>query len=207
MATITTSTLTTINFNGTEVRTLKQGSTIVYVKVFITFVENGGTGVSDKFVYYGSGRTYGTLPSPSRSGFTFGGWWTGDNGTGTRIFSSTTVTTTSITQTLYAKWNSAAQQTAAPSVTQLQCVNNQLYANVRWDGFAYPSASVEVSRFPNFASKITVNISSGQTVNVRSLGNIGSGTYTVYARATDAGGITSTTASRTQNVGCFNLEF
>lgn len=191
----------TLNYNGTEVRTLVQNGTTVYVKTFITFVENGGTGVSDRFVYYQ--ETYGTLPSPSRSGFTFGGWWTGDNGTGTRIFSSTTVTTTSITQTLYAKWNPAAQQTAAPSVTQLQCINNQLYANVRWDGIAYPSASVQVSRFPNFASSITVNISTGQTVNVGSLGSISSGTYTVYARATDAGGIVSTTASRTQNVGCF----
>jgi uncharacterized repeat protein (TIGR02543 family) len=194
-----------IGYSRTEVRTLKSNTTTVYVKVYVSFDENGGSAVSDKYVYYGSNRTYGTLPTPSRSGYTFQGWWTSEsnnNGTGTQIISSTVVSTTALTQTLYAKWG---QQTVAPSVTQLQCVNNQLYANVYWGGFNYPSASVEVSQFPNFASKITVTISSNSTVNVGSLGSIGSGTYTVYARATDAGGVTSTTASRTQNVGCFGF--
>ena len=106
MPTINTSTLTTINYNGTEVRTLKQGSTTVYVKVYVSFDENGGGGVSDKYVYYGSNRTYGTLPTPSRSGFTFNGWWTGLS-TGTQVVSTTTVTTTSTSQTLFARWISA----------------------------------------------------------------------------------------------------
>jgi uncharacterized repeat protein (TIGR02543 family) len=192
-----------IGYSRTEVRTLKKGTTTVYVKVYVSFDENGGSAVSDKYVYYGSGRTYGTLPTSSRSGYTFQGWWTsesGNNGTGTQITSGTVVSTTAISQTLYAKWG---QQTVAPSVTQLQCINNNLYANVYWGGFNYPSASVQVSRASNFSNSITVNISSGQTVNVGSLGSIGSGTYTVYARATDGGGFTSTTASRTQNVGCF----
>lgn len=106
MATINTSTLTTINYNGTEVRTLNYGGTTVYVKVYLAFDENGGSAVPDKFVYYGSSRTYGTLPTPTRSGFTFNGWWTGLS-TGTQVVSSTTVTTTSLSQTLFARWISA----------------------------------------------------------------------------------------------------
>lgn len=96
-----------IGYSRTEVRTLKQGTTTVYVKVYVSFDEEGGSGVSDKYVYYGSNRTYGTLPTPSRSGYTFQGWWTGDNGTGTQITSSTVVTTTALNQTLYAKWVSS----------------------------------------------------------------------------------------------------
>lgn len=106
MPTINTSTLTTINYNGTEVRTLNYGGTTVYVKVYLAFDENGGGAVADKFVYYGSGRTYGTLPTPTRSGFNFNGWWTGLS-TGTQITSSTVVSTTSLSQTLYARWISA----------------------------------------------------------------------------------------------------
>ena len=47
--------------------------------------------------------TYGTLPTPTRAGYTFGGWWTNSDGTGTQITAATKVTITA-NQTLYAKW-------------------------------------------------------------------------------------------------------
>lgn len=46
---------------------------------------------------------YGTLPVPKREGFTFDGWYTGNNGTGTRI-TSDSIFTGNADQTLYAKW-------------------------------------------------------------------------------------------------------
>ena len=49
------------------------------------------------------GQKYGTLPTPTKSGYTFGGWYTGTNGTGTKITSDTVLTNTS-DHTLYAKW-------------------------------------------------------------------------------------------------------
>ena len=64
------------------------------VKVDITKEET-------KRVSYGS--TYGLLPITYRKGFTFDGWYTGENGTGTKINSSDTVNITNNT-TLYAKW-------------------------------------------------------------------------------------------------------
>ena len=64
------------------------------VKVDITKEET-------KRVSYGS--TYGSLPITYRKGFTFDGWYTGENGTGTKINSSDTVNITNNT-TLYAKW-------------------------------------------------------------------------------------------------------
>ena len=65
-------------------------------KIKITFTKN-----DTKKVTYGS--TYGSLPIPKRDGFTFAGWYTGENGTGTKINSSDTVNITNDT-TLYAKW-------------------------------------------------------------------------------------------------------
>ena len=65
-------------------------------KVKITFTKN-----ATKKVSYGS--TYGLLPFTYREGFTFDGWYTGENGTGTKINSSDTVSITNDT-TLYAKW-------------------------------------------------------------------------------------------------------
>jgi len=108
MPTYTSSSLETINYNGTEIRTLNYNGTTVYVKVYLAFDENGGSGVADKYVYYP--RTYGTLPTSARTGFTFNGWWTGIS-TGTQVVSTTSVTTTSLSQTLYARWISAGPTT------------------------------------------------------------------------------------------------
>ena len=47
---------------------------------------------------------YGTLPTPTRDGYTFGGWYTGENGTGTKV-TSDTVLTNANNHTLHAKWN------------------------------------------------------------------------------------------------------
>ena len=49
------------------------------------------------------GQTYGIMPTPKRTGYTFDGWYTGENGTGTKITSDTVMTSTK-DHTLYARW-------------------------------------------------------------------------------------------------------
>jgi len=67
----------------------------------VNFNANGGTtSTASKSVTYAS--TYGTLPIPTRTGYTFSGWYTAASG-GTQVSSSTTVAITA-TQTLYAQW-------------------------------------------------------------------------------------------------------
>ena len=77
--------------------------TIIINKIFtITFNANGGNvSPASKNVTYSS--TYGTLPTPTRTGYSFAGWFTSPTG-GTQITSNTKVTTTT-NQTLYAHWN------------------------------------------------------------------------------------------------------
>ena len=68
----------------------------------VSFNANGGSvSTTSKKVTYAS--TYGTLPTPTKQGHTFNGWFTSASG-GTRITSGSTVTITSDT-TLYAQWS------------------------------------------------------------------------------------------------------
>ena len=68
----------------------------------VTFNANGGTtSTTSKKVTYAS--TYGTLPTPTRDGYKFEGWYTAKSG-GTKITASTTVSITAA-QTLYAQWS------------------------------------------------------------------------------------------------------
>ena len=68
----------------------------------VTFNANGGTvSPAKKNVTYN--ETYGDLPTPSRTGYDFTGWYTNKNG-GDLITSGTQVTITA-NQTLYARWS------------------------------------------------------------------------------------------------------
>ena len=73
------------------------------VKAFytVTFNANGGSLGSDSPTrLITEGNAIGTLPTPTRTGYTFAGWWTATSG-GTQISASTTVTGN---VTYYAHW-------------------------------------------------------------------------------------------------------
>lgn len=70
-------------------------------KYTVTFEPNGGQ-VSTKSKTVAPGAAYGTLPSPSQSGYIFAGWYTAKSG-GSRVTSATTFTAGK-DQTLYARW-------------------------------------------------------------------------------------------------------
>ena len=70
-------------------------------KYTLTFNANGGTtSTASKSVTYNT--TYGTLPTPTRTGYTFNGWYTAASG-GTQKTSSSTYSTIG-ESTLYAHW-------------------------------------------------------------------------------------------------------
>lgn len=67
----------------------------------VSFNATGGSvSVVSKTVTYG--QTYGSLPTPTRSGFTFQGWYTATSG-GSKVTESTTVSNAA-NHTLYARW-------------------------------------------------------------------------------------------------------
>jgi uncharacterized repeat protein (TIGR02543 family) len=76
----------------------------------VTFDAQGGTTPVPLSMTVTNGLTYGTLATTTRSGYTFGGWYTAVNGGGTEVTSGTAVTITAA-QTLYAKWTVSAVST------------------------------------------------------------------------------------------------
>lgn len=69
-------------------------------KYTISFNAHGGSAASSKEVI--SGEQYGTLPTTTRTGYTFAGWFTAETG-GTQVTNTTTVSITA-NQTLHAHW-------------------------------------------------------------------------------------------------------
>jgi uncharacterized repeat protein (TIGR02543 family) len=76
----------------------------------VTFDAQGGIAPSPATITVTAGATYGTLATTSKAGYIFGGWWTGANGTGSQVLSTTSVTATA-NHTLYAKWTAEAAST------------------------------------------------------------------------------------------------
>lgn len=79
----------------------KRISIIVYSNETLTFNANGGTTpTATKLILYNT--EYGSLPEPTRTGYTFTGWYTEKEG-GTQITGNSIVSVTT-DQTLYAHW-------------------------------------------------------------------------------------------------------
>ena len=87
----------------------------------ITLISNANYNVTYK-------DKYGTLPTPTRTGYTFEGWYTGENGTGTKI-TSDTVLTNENNHTLYAKWTKKNIIVSYNLSYDVSNVQNWLYAN------------------------------------------------------------------------------
>ena len=87
-----------------EFLTVKQKGAMAAVSVAVMFNSNGGSSCSSR--EYTVGGTYGSLPEPTKSGYTFAGWYSNSSLT-TRVYASTTVSS-SVT-TLHAKWEASLQ--------------------------------------------------------------------------------------------------
>lgn len=70
----------------------------------VNFNANGGN-VSTGYKQVTAGGTYGELPTPTRNGYTFDGWYTAASG-GTRVTPATSVDLSDFQITLYAHWTS-----------------------------------------------------------------------------------------------------
>jgi len=84
----------------------------------VTFDPQGGS-VSPETVTVTYAGTYGVLPTPTGTDYTFGGWYTSPAGSGTQILNTTPVSITAA-QTLYAKWTS--NEPAPADYTQLNAL-------------------------------------------------------------------------------------
>jgi uncharacterized repeat protein (TIGR02543 family) len=149
----------------------------------LSYDANGGSvSPSSKFVTYNS--SIGSLPTPSRSGYSFLGWYTSPSG-GSQVTSSTTYTTAG-NSTIYARW-----QANPPGWTD-QTVSSPITIDKNIS--AYSDSTVSASG----ATSYTIYHLSGPqpTTNWLSINDSGQlsgstnivGTYTFYVTATNPSG-------------------
>ncbi|MCX4365008.1 MAG: InlB B-repeat-containing protein [Bacilli bacterium] len=96
---ITKGQISTDNMQITFDNNYKQESNETVTKYTVTFNANGGT-VDTSSIELIKNTTIGTLPTPTRTGYTFNGWFTEQTG-GEQISSNTKVTDN---KTIYARW-------------------------------------------------------------------------------------------------------
>ncbi len=93
---------------------------------------------------YTVGSTYGALPVPQREGLVFAGWYTGPDGTGEKITSSTAATPTSLS--LYSKWDPIVDgdlSIVSLPLKQTYCVGEKLNTKGLIVGVVYPDGTGE----------------------------------------------------------------
>lgn len=137
----------------------------------ITFDSQGGNAVNAISGTYGS--QYGTLPTPTRTGYTFNGWFTATNGGGTQISSTTTY---SSSYTVYASWTeitypiyfSANNGTGGPSSPQYKSYSSNFtipatvptrsgYVFIGW-GTAIDSISVSYNPGDSYTTNSSISL-------------------------------------------------
>ena len=97
-----------------------------------------------KVFAYTEGATYGSLPVPSRDGLVFAGWYTGPDGTGEKITSSTITTPSS--KVLYSKWEPVIAgdlELVSLPLKQEYCVGEKLDTKGLVIGITYPDGTKE----------------------------------------------------------------
>lgn len=137
----------------------------------INFNANGGS-VPTLSKIVTSGSTYGTLPTPTRSGYTFDGWYTTTTG-GTKITSSMTVSLTG-NQTLYAHWISNQTYTVTFNANggsvflpSMNVTNGTIYNSLpdpTRDGYTFTGWYTEKSGGSQIVPTTTVNLKGNQTL-------------------------------------------
>ncbi len=150
----------------------------------VTFDANGGnTSTASATVTYTG--TYGTLPTPSRTGFGFNGWYTAASG-GTVVYDSTTVSTAA-DHTLYAQWTPNTYKLEWYSDTNT-CIEVERVASPykgEWLGmvsYGFPIYYGDVLRVYYTASE-GYELTSTGAVNITVTGNLHSAHIYSYARA------------------------
>lgn len=93
---------TTITMTGTKSHTTQTINVIVANSIItVHFDAQGGSGVSDRTI--GEGSTLSEIPGSTKTDYILDGWYTGTNGTGTKLTTETVFNTNTPTQ-YYAYW-------------------------------------------------------------------------------------------------------
>ncbi len=179
--------------------------TVSDIKIRSTAVSEYANSYTHRQVYtYTSGANYGALPVPQRDGLVFAGWYTGPNGTGEKITSSTAIAAAS--KCLYSKWDPIIDgDLTIVSLPEKQnyCVGEKLDTRGLVIGVAYPDGISENIDEGFFCSPEYFTNAGTQTITV-SYGN-STATFNVNVKASEDKTVSVNGAQET--VKCTNYNY
>lgn len=144
------------------------------VRVLVLLDATGGD-LADFYRDVRYGSAYGSLPTPTRSGYTFAGWYTAATG-GTQVTAATLVTTAA-QHVLYAHWTGGPNRT----LTLRDAANSSVSTRTVAEGSAYGSLPSPTRTGYTFAGWWTGTVSGSQ---VSAATTMGDRDITIYARWT-----------------------
>lgn len=154
----------------------------------LTFDANGGSvSPSSTSVVYNT--AYGTLPTPTRTGYSFNGWFTATTG-GIQVISTTTYTTAS-DSTIFAQWTASIPVFSDQLITTTATLNKDINTNIDYTVAASPVTSFAIvysGTGLDPTSWLTISKESGTNNGILSGKPTQIGTYTFIVRATNSGG-------------------
>lgn len=154
----------------------------------LTYDANGGAvSPTSKTIAYNS--TYGTLPTPTRSGYSFNGWFTASTG-GTPVTSTTNYATAS-DSTIFAQWTALLPVFSDQQITTTATLNKDINTNIDYTVSAAPVTSFSIvysGTGLNPSSWLTISKESGTNNGILAGKPTQIGTYTFIVRATNSGG-------------------
>ena len=192
-----TATITVTTADGGKIASCTVDVTTTYT---VTMNPNGGSvSTTTKVVTYGT--TYGTMPTPTRTGYTFAGWWTAKSTSGKQVTEST-VCKASGNYTLYARWTPKTYTvTLNPNGGSVSSTTK----GITYDA-AYGTMPTPTRTGYTFAGWWTAKNTGGKQVTGSTVCKA-SGNFTLYARWTpktytvtlnpNGGSVSSTTKSIT----------
>ena len=172
-------------------------------KYIVTFIKNDGTSnnAGTRTVTYDA--KYGTLPTVSRSGYTFLGWYTAASG-GTQVTSATKVTQAK-DHTLYAQWK--ADRITCPELTY-KCSNTSKGSNYKLTYNGKCEVTCENENWKvKFLTSGTLTTTVSLNVDVFLVGGGGGGYTTDYSvGGAGGGGYTKTVKNITLQPNTYKID-
>lgn len=154
----------------------------------LNYDANGGTvSPSSKTVTYNS--PYGTLATPTRSGYSFNGWFTATTG-GTQVTSVTTYAIAS-DSTIFAQWTAQIPVFSDQEITTTGVLRKDINTNIDYTVSAAPVTSFSIvysGTGLDPTSWLTITKESGTNNGILAGKPTQIGTYTFIVRATNSGG-------------------
>ncbi len=157
----------------------KASNNIIVPETYTVSLDPNGGLCSKDSITVNYGQAYGTMPTPTRTGYKFAGWWT-TKATGGKQVTKDTVCYATGNFTLYARWTALASYTVTlnPNGGTCSTPNITVYYSK-----AYGTLPTPTRRGYKFAGWWTTKATGGKQVTASTV-CYATGNFTVYARWT-----------------------